>query len=267
EADLIVAVYPPACRALGQLRASGQLQTPVWGYLTDPAPNFLWVHPALDEHLTVGEHTALEVTARYAVPAEAAGPLVGPQFRTVERTSAREEVRTSLGVAREDTLALLLLGSLGIGGVHRAARSLAKAGIHPVVLCARNAKLQRRLSKLPGVTALGWRTDVDRLICASDVVVHNAGGLCLTEALVVGVPAVTFAAIPGHGKANARSLDESGTAPWARNRTELVRQVARLGRERHVPWSVGRETAVRRICAELQTRPELTVDLTEVHTA
>lgn len=250
-ADVVVSVYPPASRALGRLRDRGELVTPVVAYLTDPGPNFLWVHPALDLHLTAAEHTAQEVRRRYDVPAEAAGPLVGPAFRAVPRPEARAAVRHELGLASDDVVVLLLLGSLGIGRVDRAARALAEAGLRPVVLCARNTRLRKKVGKVPGVTALGWRDDVDRLMAAADVVVHNAGGLSLTESLVVGVPAVTFAAVPGHGKANARSLAHSGTAPWARSTDELVEQVQRLAREPRHPWPVQDETAVDRVLAYL----------------
>ena len=45
------------------------------------------------------------------------------------------------------------------------------------------------------------------------MLVHNAGGLSFTEALVAGLPAVTYRPIPGHGRANAAVLDAAGLAP------------------------------------------------------
>ena len=68
----------------------------------------------------------------------------------------------------------------------------------------------------------------------ADVLVQNAGGLSLTEALVAGLPAVTYRPIPGHGRANAAVLDASGLAPWARTDDQLVEFVhaARDGTER-----------------------------------
>lgn len=257
ECDLIVATYPPACRALGHLRATGRLEVPVIGYLTDPGPNFLWVHPGLDRHFTAGEHTAAEVIERYGVDAEAVGPLVAPRFREMShpsaRASARRHVRGELGLAADDVVALLLLGSLGIGGVKRAAQALAAAGIRPIVLCARNERLRRRLNQLPGVLALGWRDDMATLIAASDVVVNNAGGLSLTESFVVGVPAVTYTAVAGHGKANARSLQRGGLAPWASSLEELVAQVTALAAIGRVPWPEHSETAVERLSDLLST--------------
>lgn len=251
DCDLVVATYPPACRALGHLRSTGGLAVPVVGYLTDPGPNFLWVHPGLDSHLTAAEHTAQEVRRRYGVPAESAGPLVAPRFRAMSRpqarAAARQQLRLELGIGAEDVVALLLLGSLGIGGVRRAALALAAAGIRPVVMCGRNDRLRRRLARLSGVVALGWREDVPELIAASDVVINNAGGLSLTESFVVGVPAVTYAAVAGHGKANARSLDAGGFAPWARTPEQLVHQVTVLAPQGRAPWPAEQETTVRRL--------------------
>jgi UDP-N-acetylglucosamine:LPS N-acetylglucosamine transferase len=68
---------------------------------------------------------------------------------------------------------------------------------------------------------------------AADVLVQNAGGLSFTEALVAGVPAVTYRPIPGHGRANARMLDAAGLAPWAHSREELGHLLtAQASRER-----------------------------------
>ena len=59
--------------------------------------------------------------------------------------------------------------------------------------------------------ALGWRDDVPDLMAAADVLVHNAGGLSCTEALVAGLPVVTYRPIPGHGRANAAVLARPGS--------------------------------------------------------
>ena len=255
DAELVVATYPPACRALGHLRSSRQLHVPVVAYLTDPSPNFLWVHPSLDLHLTAGEHTARAVLDRYGVAAVAAGPLVSPGFRAMsesgQRAAARRQIRAELRLGSQDAVALLLLGSLGIGGVRRVARELAAAGIRPVVLCARNTRLRRQLAHIAGVVALGWRDDMPALVAAADVVINNAGGLSLTESFVVGVPAVTYAPVAGHGKANARALADSGMAQWARSREELVRIVLAEAAAGRVAWPLAQETAVQRLCATL----------------
>jgi UDP-N-acetylglucosamine:LPS N-acetylglucosamine transferase len=75
---------------------------------------------------------------------------------------------------------------------------------------------------------LGWRDDVPELMAAADVLVHNAGGLSVTEALVVGLPTLTYLPIPGHGRANAAVLERAGVAAWPRDPQQLHEAIERL---------------------------------------
>lgn len=253
DADLVVATYPPAARALGHLRASGDLRVPAVTYLTDPAANFLWVHPAVDLHLTLSAATAQEAERRYAVPMVSGGPLVDPVFRNTDPACARAHLREVAGLDRDERVALLVLGSLGVGDVTAAVRALCAAGLRPVVLCGRNEALRERVSRLPGAVALGWRTDGPLLVTGADLLVHNAGGLSLTEGLVAGTPSLTFAPLAGHGRANARSLERAGTVRWARTQDELTRLARSCGSGPVAPvWPESEETAVARICALLE---------------
>lgn len=256
-ADVVVATYPPAARALGRLRRTGELTAPVATYLTDPAPNFLWVHPQVDLHLTMSRATAQEAEQAYGVAVEPAGPLVAPAFRRTGRASARRHLRAVAGVGAGQRVALLVLGSLGIGNVRAALGALRAAGLVTVVLCGRNEQLRRSLSGVPGAVALGWRDDVVSLVAGCDLVVHNAGGLSLTESLVVGVPAVTFAAIPGHGRANARTLERSGMAPWARSPRQLTTLARAAAGAPRSPWPVEEETAAARVSGLVRTQLEM----------
>ena len=258
DADLVIATYPPAGRAVGRLRRTGQLRVPAATYLTDPAPNYLWVHPDVDLHLTMSAATATEAEERYGVPVFESGPLVDPAFRATRRESARAHLRRAVGVPPDTKVALVLLGSLGVGNVRSALEALTRAGLYPVVLCGRNERLRRRLARVPGATALGWRDDVPRLLAGADLVVHNAGGLALTESLVVGVPAITYATLPGHGKANARTLERSGTAPWARSPAELTRLAAAALTRRLARWPEDSETTVDVVSELLPQRASIT---------
>jgi UDP-N-acetylglucosamine:LPS N-acetylglucosamine transferase len=137
-----------------------------------------------------------------------------------------------------------------MGSVPQTVRDLIE---HPdlrvVVLCGRNDRLRRRLARLPRVVALGWRDDVPSLMAACDVLVHNAGGLSLTEALATGLPAITYRPIPGHGRANAEVLDRAGLAPWPRDAVQLASAIddaktGPAGREDQL-WPAGADPAAR----------------------
>ena len=222
--EVVVSTYPVSSQCLGELRAEG---VAVHGltYVTDPAVHRAWVHPAVDLHLTVTRESAEQGLRDHGLPMTAAGPLVPARFATA--AAGRDEVRHALGLPHDRPVALLSAGSEALGQVGTIATDVAAAGWVPLVLCGRNDRLARRLAGVPGAVPLGWRDDVHDLMRAADVLVHNAGGLTLTEALVSGLPAVTYRPIPGHGRANAASLERSGLAPWARSRKDLAEQMGK----------------------------------------
>lgn len=248
-ADVVVATYPPASQGLGDLRVRRLLDAPLVTYLTDPAPNYLWIHPGNTVHLTVTEQTALEVRQSYDVTVEAAGPLVPPAFRNVNRGRARAQLRQELNLLPDAAVGLILLGSLGVGDVGDAVAALVLADVVPIVLCGNNRRLRRRVQRMPGSVALGWRDDMATLVGAADLVVHNAGGLSLTESMVAGVPAISFAAIAGHGRANAATLERAGLAPWAQTSADLTRLAIDVKDQSCRAWPVEWEQAAERISA------------------
>ena len=217
--DVIVSTHPFASQALGRLRADGRLDVPVVTYLTDMSVHRLWVHPAVDLHL-----------ALHAVPAEQTRVLGGrvavvdpvPVPRPRPCVAPREVLRASLGLPRNEPLALVTGGSLGIGQLERAAADVAATGLaRPVVLCGHNAALHHSLRGREGVSSLAWRDDLASVLGAMDVVVQNAGGFTSREALAAGVPQLSYRCIPGHGESNAAALEEAGLVPWARTPEDL----------------------------------------------
>jgi UDP:flavonoid glycosyltransferase YjiC (YdhE family) len=245
-ADAVVSTYPLAGQTLGDLRRDGLVPGTSITYLTDPAAHVLWCHPDVDLHLTVTRATARDA-ARYGVTAEVAGPLCAPGFGHPER---RRALRAELGIPGDAPVALIGAGSLGLGDVPRTvAAILHHPRAHAVVLCGRNVALRRRMAGDPRVVPLGWRDDVADLMAAADLLVHNAGGLSLTEALVAGLPAVTYLPIPGHGRANATVLDRAGVAAWPRDPHQLADAIERIASATPRPlpmpaWPAGADPAV-----------------------
>ena len=234
--DVVVGVYPPAVQTLGMMRASDRLAVPVLSYLTDPAAHVSWLHPAVDVHATVTEATARQAAADYGVSCTVAGPLVPARFSVRPRPARLAALRAELDLPAGAPVALLGGGSLGLGDVGPTARLITGSGATAVVLCARNEQLRRSLAGVPGVVPLGWRGDVHELLHVADVLVQNAGGLSLTEALVAGLPAISYRPIPGHGRANAAVLHDAGLVPWAKTGQELGELVhAAVGRDRTPP--------------------------------
>ncbi|MCZ9336647.1 galactosyldiacylglycerol synthase, partial [Streptomyces sp. TRM76130] len=76
----------------------------------------------------------------------------------------------------------------------------------PVVLCGADERLRRALSRVPGVLALGWVTDMPGLLHAARALVDNAAGQTAVQALAAGLPVVGHRPIPGHGADGVRAM-------------------------------------------------------------
>jgi processive 1,2-diacylglycerol beta-glucosyltransferase len=253
--DVVVSTYMLASQTLGQLKEAGLLDATLVTFLTDPAVHRLWVHPAVDHHVTVTEATARMGHLVYQTPMRAVGGLVSPRFAHRPEPAHRHRLRAELGLSPDGPVVLLATGSLGMGDVPQVVRAISSSGVaEVVVLCGRNDRLRKQLSTQPRVVALGWRDDVPELMAAADVLVHNAGGLSLTEALTAGLPAVTYRPIPGHGIANAQVLADAGLAPWPQDKPELVaairQQAVRRGDPAHVVRSPDTASVVLALLAE-----------------
>jgi UDP-N-acetylglucosamine:LPS N-acetylglucosamine transferase len=250
--EVVVSTYPLASQTLGMLRASGDLDGVAVTFLTDPAVHRMWVHPEVDHHITVTEATSRMGRLTYRTPMRAVGGLVSDRFDVRLSPERRRELRAELGLSADRPVALLVTGSLGLGDVPAAVRAVAASGaVQVLVLCGRNERLRSQFDADPDVVALGWRDDVPELMAAADVLVHNAGGLSLTEALTVGLPAITFWPIPGHGTANARALAEAGLAPWPQDADELAAVLADVDSLRRERGSVVKDPDAARFVLDL----------------
>ncbi len=212
-AQLVVSTHPFASQALGEARAGGRLDVPVVTYLTDASVHRLWVHPAVDLHLAMHDLTALQAVGLGGTVATVRPvvPHLGPPAHS-----------WSAPWPPDRPAALVVGGSCGIGELYASALDLLATGlVTPVVACGSNVRLRAQLDAVPGVVALGWRTDMSALVAAAACVVQNAGGMTSLEALAAGTPTLTYRPIPGHGTSNAEVLSRAGLVPWVAGAGDL----------------------------------------------
>lgn len=218
--DAVVSTYNLASQALGRLVRSGHIDIPVATYVTDPGAHPYWVTPDVPTHFVVTPETVDRLVRVGAEQVIATGPLVRPDFMVDhDRAAARRQ----FGLPENRRIALVTAGSWGVGHIERTAGLLAASGSWlPVTLCGHDKGLRQRLTAAGVGVPLGWTDDVPALMSAADALVDNAGGLTCLEALVSGLPVIIFRPLPGHGRLNARTLEDAGLARYAADDVALL---------------------------------------------
>ncbi|ADI04019.1 hypothetical protein SBI_00898 [Streptomyces bingchenggensis BCW-1] len=221
--DVVVPVFHLAAQLTGRLRAGGALPVPSAVVITDFAVHRQWLHPGNDLHLCVTADAADTVRRAVGRPAVATGPVVAGRFFAPAPGAADWRCRFAARAPGRLPVALAA-GAWGAGSrLAATSRLLASAGYLPVVLCGRNERLRRELSRSPEVWAIGWEPDLPGLLAASRAVVDNAAGQTALEALAAGVPVVGYRPVPGHGLEGVRHMAALGVSDHARDAEELVR--------------------------------------------
>ncbi|MER5631836.1 MGDG synthase family glycosyltransferase [Streptomyces nitrosporeus] len=240
--DVVVSVFHLAAQVTGRLRARGALTVPSAVAVTDFAVHRQWLHPGNDLYLCLTQDLADGVRRAVRRPAYASGALVAPRFLAPAETAGDWNRR--LG-GRGRPPVLISTGAWGAGGgVGKTARLVASAGYRPVVLCGRNDRLLREVSRVAPAHVLGWVEDMPGLLAASRALVDNAAGQTALEAMAAGVPVISFRTIPGHGKAGALTMAEQGVSAYAPGPGALVRALDALtrpgpARERRISAAAG----------------------------
>ncbi len=169
------------------------------------------------------ERTAEAVRAQTGAPVVATGPFVAPSFRP--DPARRATVRESLGIQRDEVVALVVAGAWGVGELAATVRDLDHiGGTTPVVVCGDNARLVGRLRSRARHPehVLGFVGTMPDLMDAADVLVENAGGLTAMEAFASQLPVITYRPIAAHGTDNARAMSAAGVTRFAHDRNELA---------------------------------------------
>ncbi|MFE9450168.1 galactosyldiacylglycerol synthase [Streptomyces sp. NPDC006739] len=226
-ADAVVGVFHLAAQLTGRMRALGRLAVPSAVLITDFAVHRQWLHPGNDLNLCLTPQLAQDVRHRVGRPATACGPLLPDRFRP--HPPGEASWRHRLTAAGERPPVLLSSGAWGVGSrLDTTARLLAGAGYLPVVLCGRNERLRRLLTRVPGTLAMGWVDDMPGLLAACVALVDNAAGQTALEALAVGTPVVGYRPIPGHGAEGVRRMAVLGLTEYAADSWQLVQALDRL---------------------------------------
>jgi 1,2-diacylglycerol 3-beta-galactosyltransferase len=235
--DVIVSVHPLLNHAALRARAdANMLGVPVITVITDLGKvHEGWLVPEVDAVVVPAQEVYDRARLR-GIPAHRIyhlGHPVHPKFEDVSETKA--QLRITLGLPAEKTIALLMAGGEGGGKLLPTTLALAKSKLplHLVVVTGRNAALRTKLAELAHtlptpMTILGYCDNVPELMRASDLLVTKAGPGTIAEASIAEVPVVVYDFIPGQERGNLDYVRTHGIGVVALTTSDVVRSVRRI---------------------------------------
>jgi processive 1,2-diacylglycerol beta-glucosyltransferase len=200
---------------LVHLKRKKILAIPIGVVVTDWDAHAMWLFRDVDWYFVAHEETKAYLSA-LGIPPETihvTGIPIDPVFGTKKD---RLEVRRQLGLHPSKTTVLVSPGGFGVGPVEALVSAVHQVE-HPiqvVVVCGKNARLEERLKDFPGarhpMKVVGYTTEMDKWMAASDLLLGKAGGLTSSEALASGLVLAIVNPIPGQEERNSDHFLEDG---------------------------------------------------------
>lgn len=230
--DVIVSTYPNTTEVLGRLRRQGRIEVPVCSAITDLAGMDYWASPGIDVHLITHSESIDEVL-RVAGPdaqVHCVHGLTAPEF-LVPLDPATARLR--LGLPAAGKIVLVSGGGWGVGDIEGAVDEALRLDevTQVACLCGRNESLRRRLAErfanVERVRVEGFTGRMPDWMAAADVLVHSTGGLTVLEALMRGLPSISYGWGRGHVRVNNSAFRRFGIAEVVGARRELLPAIRR----------------------------------------
>jgi len=232
---VVVSTYPVASRIVGEMKHRGLVSQPLVTVLTDQSLHSQWLHPATDLYIAGSHYVRARLVRRGVSAADIAvtGIPISPRFAVPRDRTA---MRRALGLAPDRPVVLVMVGAQGLlptADELCAALAAFPLPLQEVLVAGHDERLPARVERIAvtsrrPVHVLGFVTNIEEWMAASDLLVGKAGGLTTAEALARELPLVIIRPIPGQEEDNTRFLVHAGAAVRVDNVDEAVRAVGEI---------------------------------------
>jgi processive 1,2-diacylglycerol beta-glucosyltransferase len=214
--DLIICTHPLPAAVISRLKRQG-LDVPLYTLITDYDAHGSWVNAEANRYLVSTSRVKSILTGRGVSPelVTVTGIPVHPKFW--ER-QGKTQLRKELGLADIPTV-LIMGGGWGLMFGKDIMNSLtARIDEIQLIFCmGSNDKLVAKMKanpllNHPNVRILGYSSEINKLMDASDLLITKPGGMTCTEGQAKGIPMLFYSAIPGQEEKNSQYFVELGLA-------------------------------------------------------
>ncbi|HEX8652278.1 MAG TPA: glycosyltransferase [Pyrinomonadaceae bacterium] len=236
--DIMVCTHFLPAEIISWLKAKERIMSRQAIVVTDFDVHAMWLCHHY-EHYFVAMDETREHMQRLGIPQAkltVSGIPIDPIFAEAKD---KQEMRRKHNLKPDRWTILVSAGGFGVGPIDHLMASLLQLK-HPaqaLVVCGRNEELKTRIEHLAAglpvesvvaIKALGYTTEMDEYMAASDIVLGKPGGLTTSEALAKGLVFVIVNPIPGQEERNSDHLLEEGVALRCNNLPVLAYKIDKL---------------------------------------
>jgi processive 1,2-diacylglycerol beta-glucosyltransferase len=234
DPDAVICTHFLPAELFARWKRRRSFDRPVWVTITDFDVNMLWVQKHMTGYCTASEEVAWRLQDRGvdARTIHVTGIPIMPAFsRRFDRAACARE----LGLDPSIPTLLLMAGGAGMSGMAKRVKRLLAIDdrFQLIALAGKNVRMLADLQRLvPGshgrLLPMGFTTQIERVMAASDLAITKSGGLTTSECLAMGLPMIIVSPIPGQEERNADYLLEQGAALKAYDEAGLEFRVKAL---------------------------------------
>jgi processive 1,2-diacylglycerol beta-glucosyltransferase len=238
QPDITVCTHFLPSEIISWLKAKERIASPQAVVVTDMDAHAMWLCHYYEQYFVALDETRvyLEKLGIAANKITTSGIPIDPVF---SRRKDKREMRTKHQLKQDCTTILVSAGGFGVGPVNYILQSLLHLQ-HPaqvIAVCGRNEELKSDVEKIArnipknhhvAIKALGYTTEMDEYMAASDILLGKPGGLTTSEALAMGLVFVIVNPIPGQEERNSDHLLEQGAAIRCNNLPVLAYKIDKL---------------------------------------
>lgn len=234
QPDWIVCTHFLPAEIVSDLKAKEKLNCPQAIVVTDFDMHAMWLCRRYEHYFVALDETKAYLQTLNFPPEKitVSGIPIDPVFA---ENKSKSEMREKFGLDKETDTIILSAGGFGVGRIETLLNSLQKIQrpVQILAMCGRNEELKNKLEKVSPVEncriiPVGYTTEMDEYMSASDLVVGKPGGLTTCEALAKGLIFVVVNPIPGQEERNSDHLLENGAAIRCNNPATIGFKIERL---------------------------------------
>ena len=236
--DITICTHFLPAEIISWLKAKERIERPPAIVVTDLDVHAMWLCHNYSRYFVPIEETRVHLE-KLGIPSArilVTGIPIDPIFA---EPKDKAKMRRKHGLKPDRTTITVSAGGFGAGPIEHVISSLmdVRHNVQVVAIAGRNEELRRRLQSLVTrtkrnstveVNVVGYTTEMDEYMSASDLILGKPGGLTTSEALAKGLVLVIVNPIPGQEERNSDHLLEEGVAIRCNNLPALAFKIDTL---------------------------------------